>query len=115
MTLSRMSLFRPPHHKGTGQNRRIDGFGFKWCWAREFASTNLEIQLQLISAANAYVQGLRWELCLQIDLNLQIFKLAKETRLDMAPNTACNSIKEAEEERACLFVLLLRTSFWLVL
>lgn len=113
MTLSRMSLFRPPRHKGTGQNRRIDGFGFKWCWAREFASTNLEIQLQLISAAN--VQGLRWELCLQIDLNLQIFKVAKETRLDMAPNTACNSIKEAEEGHACLFILLLRTSFWLVL
>lgn len=55
---------------------------------------NLEIQLQLISAANAYVRGLPWELCLQIDLNLHIiFKLAKETGLDLAPNTACNSIK----------------------
>lgn len=65
-------------------------------------------------SASACVQGLQWELCLQMDLNLQIFKLAKETGLDLAPNTACDSNKEAEEGHACLFVLLLHMFFWLV-
>lgn len=55
----------------------------------------------VFQSPSAYIRLLQWELCLRMDLNLQIVKLAKKPGLYLAPNTVCKSVKGAEGGHAC--------------